>query len=364
MYNIITMKKTILCITMAMMLLFACTNFGCTQTTNVHVFNYFNTAIRLESHSKPLTNSVINQLDALFRELDATFDANNQNSQLYKFNAGEKGCVLTNHTIANLTKKCKDYYALSHGKFNPAIRPLVSLWQFDTYKVLNFTPPTDEKVLQSLVQSNFDFVSVNLANGTITKSQAYTQLDFGGVLKGYAVDKALEILQSQGYDKGYLSMGGSSIALLNVTSLAIRHPRQTSSLNTIVNVNVSNLKNTIVSTSGDYEKYYDYQGVRYSHIIDSTTGKPADTGIMSATLIGLDGGLSDALSTAICAMDYNPEQPATCELVLFLNTLTALYPDCAYYVFYGQGDNLSLITNKKQGEDFTLLDNQYKVVNL
>ena len=364
MYNIIAMKKTIISVVIALTMLFSIMSVGCYQTTSVHTFNYFNTAIRLESHSKPLTSAVINQLDDLFSDLEARFDANKKGSLLYEFNISPAGYTIKDQTIAQLTDKCKQYHLLTNGKFNPAIRPLISLWQFDTYPTLNFTPPQDEQILEAKLQSNFDNVIVDANEQAITKKQNYTKLDFGGVLKGYAIDLALEILQSQGYDKGYINMGGSSIALLNVDTLSIRHPRPTNYSDIVVNVKTSNLKNQIVSTSGDYEKYYNYQGVRYSHIIDTSTGKPIDTGIMSVTLIGLNGALGDALSTAICAMRFDETSPTTCELSLFLTSLSAQYPKCAYYVFYKQDDVSKLITNKKQGEDFTLLDNQFSIVNL
>ena len=138
------------------------------------------------------------------------------------------------------------------------------------------------------------------------------------------------------------------------------HPRKDGNIIKIT----EKLTDLSVSTSGDYERTYFYNGTTYSHIIDPSSGRPADTHIASATVITENGLKADALSTALCLFSHDPKNSDNSELIDFIkNTLkTSDFKNSAFYVVYDDNNYKQIITNKKQGENFTLSDNDYQVV--
>ena len=167
---------------------------------------------------------------------------------------------------------------------------------------------------------------------------------------------------SAGHKSGYVNVGGSSLHLLNVQSLGIVHPRSESG--TILTVKTKNIQGVCVSTSGDYEKSYIIDGIRYSHIINPNTGKPTNTGVCSVTIIGAGGAYSDAISTAACLKEYNPNNVENSPLIKFLRSIISQNAGCSVFAVYDDGQTKQIITNKIKGENFTLHDNNYTVIGI
>ena len=144
----------------------------------------------------------------------------------------------------------------------------------------------------------------------------------------------------------------------------MRHPRATDDTPLIITIDTKNLADVFVSSSGDYEKYHVYNGKKYSHILDPITGSPADTGIVGATVIVKDGGFSDAITTALCTLSHNSNDLNSSNLVQMMNKITERFTNAHIYVFYIKDGVKNVITNKKQGENFTLHDTDFTVVNI
>ena len=332
------------------------TCFACSKSGSAVNFSFFNTVIHVETHDFKISEQTKDKLSALFSLLDSEFDCNDSSSAVYEINNANKNTpVNVSEHIAEIFRLSQEYHSFTDRRFNPAIYPLVQLWQFDDYPTTNFTPPSAEEI-SALVGEKVDFdnITVDFEKKTVQKLSDDIKLDFGGILKGYAVDKAKEILLNAGHKSGYINIGSSSLFLLSVEKLGIKHPRASRELSTILEIDCSSLKNVAVSTSGDYEKYYTYEGVNYNHIINPLTGYPTDTGVISATIIGGSGAFGDAITTAMCLMEHS-------ELVNFINKILNEYPDCLIFAVYDKGDDKEIITNKKQGEHFTLLDSSYTI---
>jgi thiamine biosynthesis lipoprotein len=328
---------------------------------------YFNTQIHLQTNGK-VNEQTLNKLNSLFSSLEKELSASNQDSTISKFNSGKANdkFFLSDDAIKviNISKFC---HQLSNGKFNPSVLPLVKLWDFfPNYPILNFTPPTSDKI--SIEQSkviDFSLIEIDEQNKTLTKSLDNTQIDFGGIVKGYALDKVAEILKDNGHTKGYISIGSSSLYILESESLGVKHPRASEREPLLLSVNLKGKSNLPVATSGDYEKSYSYEGKTYSHIIDPTTGYPADTGVASATIIGGlggNGGEFDALTTALCLCSYDGEENS--ELVNMIKVILSNYNDAKIFVAVIKDGQKTLITNQIHGEDFTLLDKEFNIVKL
>lgn len=172
---------------------------------------------------------------------------------------------------------------------------LKDLWQIENGGYV----PTNEELTQCL--ENLSNASIKFEDKTSeinTISINGGKLDLGALGKGTACGEAIDYLENQGVEKALVTVGGS-IGMIGDEpfSIGIRNPfGGQNDYFAILNVT-----NCFVSTSGDYEKYFERDGIRYSHIFDATTGKPVQNDITSVTVVADDGTVSDFLSTAIFA---------------------------------------------------------------
>ena len=295
--------------------------------------------------------------------LENEFSTTIEDSAVYKIN-NNINFELSQRFVSvfNLTK---EYYAFSNKTFNPSVYPLNKLWGFDNKEKIeqnDFVPPTDDEINKILNSGVLDYSKITIEQGKISKQISDIQIDFGGVLKGYASKLILDLLNDNGYTEGYCSFGSSSISLLKVKSLAVRHPLDQNQI--IMNINCQNQTNTCVSTSGDYEKFFDYNGSRYSHIIDTSTGKPSSTNVKSATIISKDGTFADAMTTSLCLLEYNQDEPQNCPLVLMMKKILEYDKDASIFIVYSKNENKTIITNNKQDKDFFLLYKTFSIKNI
>ena len=333
---------------------------ACSPTVSTFNGYYFNTGIHIETHDKQMSIQTKEKLETLFSLLESEFDKTD-GTFTGAFNDLQLNQKLMVSALAKeILDKCAYYHTFSDGAFNIAVAPLLELWQFaPIYPVNDFTIPTDSQINDTLLA--LDYLNLSVIDGYVTKTNELTKIDFGGMLKGYASEMAMKILSDAGHTKGYVNIGSSSLSLLNVPSLKVRHPENNSSQ--ILEIVTDNLKGYSVSTSGTYEKYYEIDGKVYSHIINSKTGKCADTNVISATVIGKDGAFCDAMTTALCLQEYSLTSNDNA-LVNLINKITALSSDYSCYAIYNDGVNKKIITNKTLSVDFTLLDNTYQIVKI
>ena len=196
-------------------------------------------------------------------------------------------------TVSDILLKCRKVSEMSGGAFDLTVGPLSSLWDFDddVQKV-----PSESDIKKALSTVDYEKIAVNGANVRINKNQT---IDLGSVGKGAACDMAKAYLQKSGVKGAVISVGGSILAygqrnkIGDKWRIAVRHPREENAY-----IGIINLSEGFVSTSGDYEKYFEKDGKRYHHILDANTGYPADSGLISVTVVCDSGTLSDALSTA------------------------------------------------------------------
>lgn len=190
---------------------------------------------------------------------------------------------------------CMEVYAASNGAFDITVCPVSALWGIGTDGA---HIPNQNELTQALKQVNGSLMQIKDATLSIGPDQ---KADFGSVAKGYACDAALTYLKQTDISGAVISVGGS-VLLYGKSSrsgagftVAVRDPfgEQTDY------AGILSLQEGFISTSGDYERFFEYDGVRYHHILDPKTGFPAESGLSSVTVVTKDGGvLSDALSTA------------------------------------------------------------------
>lgn len=259
--------------------------------------------------------------------------------------------ILITETLYEILSGAIELYEFTNKKFNPALYPISSLWKFTPDKFIfgdnNFIPPSDEDINSALSNTDFSSLSIyeNGGNFYAKKSKNIT-IDLGGIAKGYALKKLGELYQNYSFSGGYISLGSSAVATFNTSSILLRNPRSTS-IDTVAKITLN--QTDYISTSGDYERYHLYNGNRYSHIIDSSTGKPANTGIISATIVSNDAIKADAVSTSLCALSLTDAKTFINEN-LSNDTVVLVYENSGTYTVY---------TNKI--EKVSLTDNSFSL---
>ena len=202
----------------------------------------------------------------------------------------------TDPSIVQLIRLGQKFERLSDGLFNPAIGELLALWGFQQDERPDGPPPPPAQIADWLSHKPSS-LQLKIENMTVTSSNPHVRLDFGGFAKGYSVGKAVELLEQRGIHNLIVNAGGD-LCLRGSRGgkawrIGIRNPRANGVLATLA------LKGaTCVFTSGDYERYFTFEGRRYHHILDPRTGYPA-TGTRSVTVIADDPALADAAATAL-----------------------------------------------------------------
>lgn len=314
-------------------------------------------SVVMDTHDKSRAeyNKLFDGIQAIFQELDDLLDPQDSDSDVYKFNALKAGESITiDAATAEIVSAALKIGKISGGAYDIAAYPLVDLWGFSPDKYGNenyeFAPPSDDDIAEILPLCSSDNL---LLEGNTLKKLNYdgVKIDLGGIAKGYAVQKAAEYLRENGVENGYISAGTSSIALLKYKekekwSFSVNHPRKNGLLFTMPTSDI------YVSTSGDYERQYIYNGVTYCHILDPNTGKPIANGVMSVTILGNNSSYCDALSTALCVLGAENAK-----------TFTEKYlQDYRVFIAYEKDGKNYLYSNVAK-ENFTINDESYFYVN-
>lgn len=185
----------------------------------------------------------------------------------------------------------------SDNLFNPALGKLFALWGFHKDDPSHNAPP-DPAAVAALLAARPQMQDIVVDGLFLQTANPAVQLDFGAIAKGYATDLALDRLRAQGVQHALINAGGSVKAMgQNGTQpwrVGIRDPHQAQQALAWLEVQGTEA----VVTSGSYERFFSYQGQRYSHIIDPRTGQPA-TGVLAVTVVHPEGATADAAATAL-----------------------------------------------------------------
>lgn len=216
--------------------------------------------------------------------------------------AAGRGPTPVSRELAQLVERALIVSRLTGGAFDPTWRGVGKLWDL---KAVPPRVPSAEAIATGLTFVDHRRVVVDLSSEPPTIDlPAGFELGLGGIAKGHGVARAMAVLVEHGVEHAIVDAGGDLQVLgrhFDVPwEIAISHPRRRGDVMAVVPVS-----NTCVVTSGDYERFFEIDGVRYHHILDPRTGRPS-TGCMSATVVGPDPAVCDGLATALCVM--GPEQ--------------------------------------------------------
>jgi thiamine biosynthesis lipoprotein len=216
-------------------------------------------------------------------------------------NAGIQPVAVSGELITVL-ERALFFAKITDGAFNPAIGPLVKLWKIGTEDA---QVPDKEAILAVQPLLDYRDVEVDAANRTVYLKHKGMSLDLGGIAKGYAADEVVRILTDAGIQRAVIDLGG------NIYAHGSKAPKQKWLIgiqNPLASrgefLAVEEVSSRSLVTSGVYERFFEENGIRYHHILDTKTGYPADSGLLSVTIISANSMNADALSTALFVLGY------------------------------------------------------------
>lgn len=208
--------------------------------------------------------------------------------------AGGDWVTLSQETY-DLLERCVSFCQESQGRFDITVAPLTTLWD-----VTSEDPKVPEEAEIQQAQALVDYRDLQLEGQKARLSRAGQGLDLGAVAKGYACDVILQTAQQYQLSGGYVSVGGNVVVLgEDPTGKAYRFGIRDPLGEPSEAIGTVSLTGETMATTGTYERYFEVDGKRYHHILDPETGYPAESDLLSVTVISQDGTLADYLSTAL-----------------------------------------------------------------
>jgi len=253
------------------------------------------TAVRVELWHEDATaaRAAMSAVMAEMHRIDASMSPYKPDSELSRINreAAQKP-VLISQEMFNLIVRSIDFSKLSGGAFDITFSSVGYLYDYREH-----VKPTDAQIAKALPGINYRHLQLDAKNRTIHFARPGTRIDLGGIAKGYAVDNSIAILKGRGIKNAIVTAGGDSRLLGDRRgrpwNVGIRDPRRRGEVAAVLP-----LADVAISTSGDYERYFEEDGVRYHHIINPKTGKSA-TGVHSVTVIGPSGVTTEGLTKSV-----------------------------------------------------------------
>lgn len=247
---------------------------------------------------------------AMERRLSAT----DGESEIARLNAGES--VQISGDTAALLSRALELAGASAGTFDPTVRPLMELWGFTTEE---YRVPSAEEIEATMALTGWEKVECKGTEVVLAPGQ---KLDLGGIAKGWASETICDILRSHGVESALLYLGGSVQTLGTKADgspwrVGVQNPDGSDE-----HLGILSVGECAVVSSGGYQRFFEADGVRYHHILDPRTGRPAQSGLAAVTVVCADAVAADAYSTALyvmgldAALDFWRGHSGELELVL------------------------------------------------
>ncbi len=287
---------------------------GCSQTKYStyynDVFDTFSTFI-CYSDSQEEFDKISDKLHSYMLQLNKKFDIYNDyeginNLKTINDNAGIKP-VKVDKDIIELISYGIDIYDMTDGTVNIAMGSVFEVWHKCRDNALNnnvYAIPSENELKSASEHSDINSIVIDEKNSTVFIKDSNTKIDVGAIAKGFCADRGKEFLKNNGVRAALLNLGGNIIAINDDNikkfwTIGIQNPDNENEF-----ITKYDLINKSAVTSGDYQRFYEYNGKKYHHIIDSETLMPANNN-KSVTIIGESSVLNDALSTALFILPYD-----------------------------------------------------------
>lgn len=296
------MKKKFCSILLVAILIMTSTLLGCgspSENTVTKSGFYFNTVISVTIYENG-SEQILDDCFDLAAKYEGYFSNTLPDSDISKINDAAGTPVTVHDETIELLQKGIAYGDLSGGRFDITIGKLSDLWDISTKALLAETDASmipDDTNIQSAL-STVDYHNIKIDGNEVTLLNPDTKIDLGGIAKGYIADRMKAFLNSKGITAGFINLGGNVLALGSKAdgsayTIGIQKPFAEEN-EAIASVSITD--ETVVS-SGVYERYFEVNGKRYHHILDTNTGYPYDNGLLEVTIITKNSVDGDGLST-------------------------------------------------------------------
>lgn len=253
--------------------------------------------ITILEQDKILAEDIINQTFKRINYIESIMSTYKESSETSSINNSLPGSdISTSREMDYVLHKAQELTNITNGVFDITVLPLVELWGFHRK---DGHLPANEEIARTFTRVGME--NINISHRTMRLKKNGVKIDLSAIAKGYAVDEAVKLLKNNNIKNGIVEAGGDIYCLgagsNNIPwQIGIKHPRGDGLIGTL------SLKDTAVTTSGDYQNFFLGEKKRFSHIIDPRTGFPKDTPIISATVLAEDCITADGLSTALLLM--------------------------------------------------------------
>ena len=247
--------------------------------------------IQVRDADEQKAEDAITKAFAEVKRIDDLFTTYNEAGPVWKINNSADTINNIESEIYNLIVLCDSITRLSNGSFDVSLDNLTKAWGFYTD---GQRLPTNVEIDSALLNSGWQNI-ILLGDNKIIKKENLG-LNFGAIAKGYAVDKAIDVLKKHGIKEALVNAGGEISVIGYDWIVGVQHPREINSI-----IKKIKLDGFTVATSGDYEQYFEMDGKRYHHILDPKTGYPSK-GLQSVTIINKSNSIADALATGVFVM--------------------------------------------------------------
>lgn len=279
------------------------------------------------SYYAPDSSVKKHQLDSLLNRLDSSLSIYKPYSVISRFNASSDG-ILVDDYLAEVVEKAIEAWQASNGLFDITIQPLVQAWGFSAKPVKKY--PNKKQVRKLLKCIGTD--KIKLEADFLSKKKSCIAIDVDGIAQGYSVDIMASFLESRGINNYLVELGGE----IRVSGL--KQPTQEKmkigieapgdyTMESPVVQKVISITEGAVTTSGNYRKFHESRGKRFSHTIDPRTGYPTQNNLISVTVYANDAITADAYDNVLMAMGLDKALP-----------FTEAHPEIAAYFIYKDSD--------------------------
>lgn len=229
--------------------------------------------------------------------LDALLSTGKKDSEIGQINANNGGQLSEDGAV--LMERSLELYKSTNGAFDVAIYPVMKAWGFTDG---NYQVPDADTLKATLELVDPSLIDYDKETSTVSFKKDGVQIDLGGIAKGYTSSRIMDIYKEKGVTSGLVNLGGNAQVFGtkpdgSLWRVAVQSPDSEDEY-----LGVLETKDKAIITSGGYERYFEKNGVTYHHIIDPSTGYPADNGLISVTIVSADGTLADGLSTSLFVM--------------------------------------------------------------
>ena len=258
---------------------------------------YFDTVIKIDIYDSQDTQ-LLEQCFEYCKAFENTISRTIETSEISQINnANGEAVIVSDMTIA-LLQKGIEYGELSKGKFDITIAPLTELWDI---KNNPGTLPSEDEISEAL--SHVDYRNIQIKGNEVSLLDPAAAIDLGGIAKGYMADQLKDYLLSEGVESALINLGGNILTIGTKPNgspfkLGIQKPFDKQGISIAT---VNSVDNSLVS-SGVYERYFELDGTRYHHILNTETGYPYDNGLLGVSIISPESVDGDALSTTCFAL--------------------------------------------------------------